>query len=156
MKRTVVIIVAALGTLWNSLDGLEAQSASRSVWECVFTTDQAARGKALYTDKCAACHGASLGGHDVAPALASSVFLDNWSGQSLGDLAGRIHNTMPLNDPGSLRNRQVADLIAFVLSFNQFPAGSSELPAEPMLLQQITLNAEKPPTLSACPGTPPG
>jgi mono/diheme cytochrome c family protein len=129
---------------------LEAQSPSCSVWDGLYTTDQATRGKALFTDKCALCHGADLSGREMAPALAGSTFLDNWSNQSVGDLATRIHNSMPLDDPGSLRSRQVADLIAYILSANSFPAGNVELAAESTVQQQINIAAEKP-AQSACP-----
>jgi S-disulfanyl-L-cysteine oxidoreductase SoxD len=129
---------------------LEAQSPTCTVWDGLYTADQAARGKALFGDKCALCHGADLSGREMAPALAGSTFLDNWSNQSVGDLATRIHNSMPLNDPGSLRSRQVADLIAYILSVNTFPAGSVELAAESTVQQQINIVAEKP-AQSVCP-----
>ncbi len=131
-------------------DLLWAQSPACTVWDGLYTAAQAARGKALYTDKCALCHGADLGGHEMAPALAGSTFIDNWSSQSVGDLAERIHTSMPLNDPGSLRVRQVADIVAYILGDNGFPAGSVELASEPMLLQQISIVPEKP-AQSACP-----
>jgi mono/diheme cytochrome c family protein len=145
-----IIAAAAAVALGVSSGRLWAQSPVCTVWDGLYTAAQAARGKDLYSDKCALCHGADLGGHEMAPALAGSTFLDNWSSQSVGDLAVRIHNSMPLNDPGSLRVRQVADIVAYILGNNGFPAGSVELASEPMLLQQISIVPEKPPQ-SACP-----
>jgi mono/diheme cytochrome c family protein len=143
MKSTQILWAAAL-VLPLTASVLPAQNASRSVWDGVYTADQSARGQALVQAKCASCHGGDLSGHEMAPALAGGIFLGNWSGQSVGDLATRIKTTMPQNDPGSLRNREVADLIAFILSANQFPAGSNELPSDPLVLQQISVDAEKP------------
>jgi mono/diheme cytochrome c family protein len=151
MKHGMLLMTAAVATMLGSSGVLHAQSAARTVWQCVYTTAQAELGRARYADKCASCHGEALTGHDVAPALTGSVFLDNWSGQTLGDLATRIHDTMPLNDPGSLRNREVTDIVAYILSVNQFPAGGNELPGEPILLRQIALIAEKPPNSRSCP-----
>ena len=40
----------------------------RTAKDGVYTDAQAKRGQALYTDRCAQCHGATLGG-DIAPPL---------------------------------------------------------------------------------------
>jgi len=146
----LTLIAAVAGLALGASSPLEAQSPACTVWDGLYTADQAARGKALYGDKCAQCHGPDLGGHEMAPALSGSTFLDNWSAQSVGDLAERIHSSMPMSDPGSLRIRQVADIVAYVLATNGFPSGGVELPAEPMLLQQISIVPEKP-APSVCP-----
>ena len=78
-----------------------------------------------------------LNGAEMAPALAGAGFIGNWSGLSVGELAMRIHTTMPANDPGSLTNQQVALAIAYILSFNQFPAGATALPADDAAQGQI-------------------
>lgn len=121
-----------------------AQAPSHTVWEGVYTAAQAATGKAAYEAKCLTCHGAELNGAEMAPPLAGGVFLGNWSGQSVGDLATRIHTTMPASDPGSLSNQETADIVAYILSFNQFPAGATALAADPQLQTQIAITAEKP------------
>ena len=41
----------------------------RSVWDGVYTAEQAKRGEALYGQHCAACHGGTLLGAEAAPAL---------------------------------------------------------------------------------------
>jgi hypothetical protein len=51
---------------------------------------------------------------------------------------------MPANDPGSLSNQDVALVMAYILSFNQFPAGATALPADEAALGQINIVAEKP------------
>ena len=38
---------------------------------------------------------------------------------------------MPANNPGKLNRDKNADILAFLLSVNQFPAGKSELEARP-------------------------
>ena len=35
---------------------------STTVWDGVYTAEQAKRGAALYADNCASCHGLALGG----------------------------------------------------------------------------------------------
>jgi mono/diheme cytochrome c family protein len=121
-----------------------AGSSTRSVWDGVFTKEQAERGQELYTAHCQACHGESLEGSGPASPLTGPVFSANWDGVRLGDMLDRTRTTMPMSKPGSLSRQQVADLIAFVLSANKLPAGDTELPRQAELLNQIAFLATKP------------
>jgi quinoprotein glucose dehydrogenase len=97
-----------------------------SVKDGVFTKQQADRGKAIYAEQCAKCHGETLGGGD-APDLAGSEFVGRWKGNNVGAIFDLIHKTMPTDDPGSLSTRQSADVTAFILSSNGYPAGEKDL-----------------------------
>jgi mono/diheme cytochrome c family protein len=121
-----------------------AQSVERSVWSGVYTAEQAERGKAAYGTQCAACHGASLTGGDVAPALSGSPFLNNWNNTSAGDLFERIHTTMPQNAPGSLPGKAVSDIEAYLFQANGFPAGQLALPPAQPMMAGIKILATKP------------
>ncbi len=144
MKKMIAGI-AALGLVTGlSAAALKAQTAKRNVWDGVYTADQAAQGRSLFADKCAACHGADLNGAEMAPPLVGPTFLGDWVGQSADDLFTRIHTTMPASDPGSLSNAQVTQVLAYILSVNQFPAGSVALPSDDPGLTQIAITADKP------------
>ena len=54
---------------------------AKTVWDSVYSANQAARGETAYTNTCARCHKASLGGADESPALTGSAFLANWNGK---------------------------------------------------------------------------
>ena len=56
----------------------------------------------------------------------------------------RIHRDMPLNYPGTLSGEADADILAFILRFNQFPAGQSELSHNPAMLDLIRFEVTKP------------
>jgi cytochrome c len=118
---------------------LSAQSALKSVNDGVYTNAQADRGGKLYPDECDRCHGEELEG-DEAPGLANQEFLADWKGRTLGDLYQRIRYAMPGDHPGRLTNQQTADLIAFILRANHFPAGKDELKPDTQALRQIILN----------------
>lgn len=118
--------------------------AGKTVWDGVYTADQATRGQAVYESTCSVCHGAMLGGGDMAPSLSGSEFLGRWSSQSAGDLFSRIHSTMPPDDPGSIGSASTADIEAYIFSQNQLPAGTTELPADEQLQQQIKILSLKP------------
>jgi quinoprotein glucose dehydrogenase len=114
------------------------------VWDGVYTKEQAQRGQPLYKQYCASCHGEMLEGIEMAPPLAGAEFLDQWSGQTLGDLFERIRATMPRDKPGRLSRDVNADITAYMLGYNQFPAGNTELSRDTQVLQQIRIDAVKP------------
>jgi len=116
---------------------------SRTVKEGVYTAAQAKRGEAIYTDRCASCHGATLGG-EAAPALAGDAFADVWDKQPLSDLVNKIQILMPANNPGQLTRPQAVDVVAYILQAGKFPAGSAELSADEAVLKQVALVATQP------------
>ena len=123
---------------------LAAQDVSRTVWDGVYTTEQSKRGEALYARECASCHGDLLTGGEQAPPLAGGEFLANWEGLTLGDLFERIRKTMPMNKPGKLSREVNADILAYMLAMNKFPAGKTELSSKTEMLTQIRIEATKP------------
>ena len=129
---------------------LHAQQARR-VTEGVYTGQQATRGQSVYNDRCATCHGATLGGAQ-GPPLAGDQLDRVWWGGPLSDLVNKIQNTMPANDPGKLTRQQSADIVAYMLQVGKFPAGQAELGADEAVLKQITFPA--PPASSRQPVAP--
>jgi mono/diheme cytochrome c family protein len=109
----------------------------RTVWDSVFSLAQAGRGESTYRVTCASCHGDSLSGINDAPPLAGPAFLKTWNGNALSSLFNRISNDMPSDNPGTLSMPQAAELAAFVLRYNGFPAGAADLPAMAESLSQI-------------------
>jgi S-disulfanyl-L-cysteine oxidoreductase SoxD len=136
MERTTrygLWVLGAAALTLGSAVVVRAQGGQRDVWNGVYTAEQAARGKVAYAENCAACHGDTLAGIDVAPALVGGGFLNNWNGTSAGDLFSRIKTTMPLSAPGSLPGKTVADIQAYIFEANGFPAGKLPLPpSQPM------------------------
>lgn len=123
--------------------GLASAQATRSVWDGVYTEEQAKRGAALYFERCVHCHGPTLGGIDAAGALTGPTFNGNWNGVSLDLMLDRVRSTMPVDKPASLSRQQVADLLAYVFSVNKFPAGKTELPRQAEMLTLIQFKATK-------------
>ena len=121
-----------------------AQETPRSVWDGVYTEEQAKRGEAIYGRECASCHGTELTGNDEAPALSGPAFLANWDGLSVGDLSERVRRSMPPNKLGRLTRQQITDIVCYVLGFNGFPAGKTELDPKTDLQRQIRIEATKP------------
>lgn len=121
-----------------------ASSDESTVWAGVYSEAQAGRGQNLYTNECSSCHGQALEGADEAPALTGLTFTANWDGLSVGDLFERIRISMPQDQPGKLSREQYADVVAFLLQANKFPAGKSDLPTELPKLKQILIKVKQP------------
>jgi quinoprotein glucose dehydrogenase len=107
--------------------GVAAGAQSRSVWQGVYTAEQAERGRKLYIRDCAECHGPALTGGEAGSALIGRDFVARWEKKSLSELFELMRKTMPDAAPGSLSSRQYLDLVAYLLKENEFPAGGDEL-----------------------------
>ena len=122
----------------------QSEGPPASVWAGVYTAAQAARGDVAYRQECANCHGATLEGADMTPALTGGGFTSNWNDLTVGDLFERIRITMPIDRPGKLTRQQNADVIAFLLNANGWPEGKTELAVDLGALKQIRIQSTKP------------
>lgn len=111
----------------------------RTVWDRVYSDEQAQRGEALYLDECGRCHAETLAGGDFGPPVVGSSFWEQWSGKPLAEAFTRIKETMPQDNPGRLSGQQSVDVLAFLMKANGFPSGSAPLRSEPGELQAITI-----------------
>jgi len=142
MKQTIAILSAAgVLMLSGSYATVRAQApaGAKSVTQGVYTAEQAARGKMLYTDNCAACHGDDLAGSGPMPPLAGNDFLASWKDKTVGDLFEKTHSSMPASAPGTLTEQQTSDILAYVFSVGKFPAGTSELAPKQEPLNSIKI-----------------
>ena len=67
-----------------------------------------------------------------------------WSGLSVGDIFATIRTTMPQGAPASLSRQAYADLAAFLLSVNDYPAGDEELEPDVATLEPIRIESQRP------------
>jgi hypothetical protein len=75
----------------------------------------------------------------LALPLQGDDFLKGWSDKTAGALFDKIISTMPANEPGTISDQQSADLVAYILKLNHFPAGQEPLPRDPAALNAILL-----------------
>ncbi len=106
----------------------------------VYSEAQAVRGEELYQQYCSLCHGARLQGNPAAP-LTGDAFRGRWEDgkHTLDDLYYIIRSLMPNNAPGSLSKAQYADVVAYILRINNYPAGEAELVAKPAAMKAVIL-----------------
>jgi mono/diheme cytochrome c family protein len=96
----------------------------QSAREGPFSAAQANHGATVFREKCGACHGNDLEGGDEAPALKGNAFWSEWDQQTARSLYSRIISTMPPDSPGSLMEKDVIGIVAFVVSQNGVPLGT--------------------------------
>jgi mono/diheme cytochrome c family protein len=145
MRMIAAVALIAMVSIGAAHIGVSApRHAPRTVWDSVYTEEQARRGETLFKNTCARCHDETLKGIDDAPPLAGSAFLSGWDGKPLSSLFERINSSMPSDDPGTLTKAQIADLIAYILRYGAFPAGAAELPPDAAPMAEIKIIAAKP------------
>jgi polar amino acid transport system substrate-binding protein len=104
-----------------------------------YTTEQAANGKVLYGKNCGICHGANGEGGTVPAQFGKMAGLKTSPVAGPGYLpkmktAGQAYDfakkNMPADKPGSLKDNEYLDIIAFALQANHInPDGKALTPA---------------------------
>jgi polar amino acid transport system substrate-binding protein len=97
----------------------------------LYTEAQAKAGAQLYAQHCASCHGDNLQG-TAAPSVAGKDFLDTAkrNGWTLQIIRYIVFTMMPRNSPGTLSPKQSAEVMAYLLASNCYPAGAKPFPAQ--------------------------
>ena len=115
-----------------------------------YTASQAAQGKTAFAQACASCHGSNLDDGEFAPPLKGPAFRGNWGGKGADQVFSYMTNRMPPDRPGTLGAEVYTQILAFVFSENNMPAGTAALPSDPVALAKMTIPG------SGGPGAGPG
>ena len=122
LAPATLVLMLALG-----LSASTPQDRRATVWDGVYTADQAARGKVVYDSHCSSCHLTDLSGSLEARPLAGEGFMEDWREDSVDTLFTRIRSLMPFDEPATLGDDAYLDSVAYILQFNGFPEGTREL-----------------------------
>jgi mono/diheme cytochrome c family protein len=136
MYRQLLIVALFLGLAQSILFAQDSPH-NASLRNGAYTAEQAQEGKAIYQERCAMCHGDALEGRGQNSPLAGTAFLKNWDGLTVADLFMKTIVMMPAMNPGTLTPKETAEVLAYILSMNKFPAGKTELPSDPKSLEMI-------------------
>lgn len=115
---------------------LNAQAATRSTKDRIYSLAQANEGRDVYDGRCKNCHTAIS--HTGAP------FRANWDKKPLSELYDYMVEKMPKDAPGTLSEEEYTQVLAYVLRMNGMPAGSESLPGDRKLLKAIRIDAPVP------------
>lgn len=120
-QLTVVLFCASI---WSEVH-------PQTLSDGVYAAEQIQTGGELYKKHCISCHDKKYFG---------PVF-QAWTGQPLNNFFLTMATTMPESNPGMLYDEEYADILAYILSLNKYPAGNEKLTADPAKLKAITLSA---------------
>jgi mono/diheme cytochrome c family protein len=80
---------------------------------------QADRGERVFNGTCAACHARSQ--------FIGQTFVDAWTDRRVSDFYTLIRSTMPVNNPGALKDEEYLAVVAYLLKANHAAAGTDSL-----------------------------
>ena len=129
-----VLMAAVIAGCSISVVVVAAQTPTKTTNDGVYTAAQADRGKKVFESKCTGCHEPSR--------FTGETFYEAFDGKAMKEIWDIASGTMPEDNPGSLKKEEYADVIAYLLQLNNFPAGESDLPTDKDALSAILM--EKP------------
>ncbi|MDB4914342.1 MAG: putative cytochrome c [Gemmatimonadetes bacterium] len=96
-----------------------------------YLPSQAERGAMVYAGTCASCHEV---GKFVGPA-----FVESWKDRRVYDFYALVRSTMPLDNPGGLKEQEYLDVTAYILRANHAPAGTDSLKADTLVMRKTRI-----------------
>ena len=131
MRR--ILIGAALLPVAAAI--LNGQAPTKTTNSGVYTAAQAERGKKTFGEKCSGCHEPSR--------FSGDTFHEAWDGKALKEIWDIASGTMPEDNPGSLKQQEYGDILAYFLSLNEYPTGDSELEGNASAMAAIKVEKKK-------------
>lgn len=135
MTRHAVTVTAALILAsWGAAAVTLAQAppaGGPSTSDGVYTTEQAAKGKELFREKCESCHNAEK--------FSGAEWTRAYVGRPLSEVNASMAE-MPMDNPGSLTPDEIGTLIGYFLSLNKYPTGQAALKGDQDTLKGIMVS----------------
>ncbi|HEV2200071.1 MAG TPA: hypothetical protein VGR73_09630 [Bryobacteraceae bacterium] len=126
MSRTIA------GMFLFAMAAAAQENAGKSVWDGVYTADQAKRGDAVFTRRCLKCH---------STGFERTGFIERWREDKLSGFFNFISTYMPRDSPGSATQSEYLDIASYIMSNNDLPAGAQELTYEALTTIQVQRKA---------------
>ena len=141
-RPCLIVLLVVVATTLGVVDA--SAQPQPTVWDGVYTAEQAMRGQTAYTLSCASCHAEDLRGDSNSPSIVGVSFTFLWGDMSLAALFTKIQTQMPTDRPNSLAAQTYLDIVAYILEANKFPPGDEELGTDPATMSEISITATPP------------
>ncbi|MEQ8447211.1 MAG: c-type cytochrome [Pelagibacterium sp.] len=116
-----------------------AEGGERTIFDGVYTEEQADRGMGFFGSDCAACHANTARGSSAAPGLIGYTLDNKYADQPLYDYFDYMRTNMPPGNAGWFTDQEYADIVAYLLELHGAPAGDTELEGTEEALSTITI-----------------
>lgn len=88
---------------------------------------QADRGERVFTQVCAMCH--------ARDQFVGQRFVDDWNDRRVFDFYAVVRSTMPLTNPGGLKEEEYLALVSYLLKMNNARPGQDSLRSDTLALR---------------------
>src|SRR5262245_7596244 len=95
------------------------RSSAANLPSATYFPAQAEHGEAVFRKTCATCHPSTK--------FIGQEFVDTWNDRKLSDFYTLVRSTMPVNDPGSLKDDEYLGVLAYLLKANHAGTGPDSL-----------------------------
>jgi mono/diheme cytochrome c family protein len=135
MIQRALIAGAAVVFVTSAVMATGTQAPTKTTNSGVYTAAQAERGKKTFDAKCTACH---------EPArFSGETFLESWNGKPMKEIWDVASGTMPEDNPGSLKQQEYGDILAYFLSLNGYATGDTELAGNAAAMASIKVEKKQ-------------
>ena len=148
MRKPVLSLAALCSVVAATTTAAEGQASATTHPDSggFYSAEQAERGRESFRRTCRECHTDSeFKGRD---------FESQWKRQNAWNLFNEISWNMPEEAPGSLTDQAYADIVAYILLLNKYPAGTEDLEATPESMGSVPLGPDAEKTRSKTAGSP--
>lgn len=133
------LLLRTIPLFFLSAAALSSAQEAPSIWDGIYSAEQASRGEAVYREACLSCHGQDLGGNSNSPGLVGMGFMFLWEGRTVGEFFEKIRSEMPTDRPGQLPEQDYLSVLAYILQNNNFSAGAQALTSKQSDLDAIVI-----------------
>jgi mono/diheme cytochrome c family protein len=99
-----------------------------------YLPSQAARGQQVYSGTCASCH-------EMAKFVGPG-FVESWKDRRVYDFYALVRSTMPLDNPGGLKEQEYLDVVAYILQMNHARPGADALKADTLVMRKTRIDVQ--------------
>ena len=92
-----------------------------------FAAAQATRGEAVYEATCANCH--------QPDQFVGPRFVEAWNDRRIGDFFSLVRSTMPVDNPGGMKEQEYIDVTAYLLKANHATPGTDSVSSDTTFLR---------------------
>jgi cytochrome c5 len=92
-----------------------------------FGSAQATRGETVYESTCANCH--------QPDQFIGPRFVEAWNDRRVGDFYSLVRSTMPVDNPGGMKEQEYIDVVAYLLKANHASQGPDTLSTDTTVMR---------------------